>query len=81
MNNTPTPMRSGGYGKWRLRSLAGLCVCALALGLLIWAKLQLVTGMPRTAVATPEQQDRPPFAGHPEKPASGADTAEPSVPK
>lgn len=31
-------------------------ICALALGLLIWAKLHLVTGVPRTAIATPEQE-------------------------
>jgi hypothetical protein len=40
----------------KLGNLVGIGVCALALGLLIWAKLQLVAGVPRTAVAEPEQQ-------------------------
>lgn len=39
----------------RVRSMVGAGVAALALGLLIWAKLQLVVGVPRTAVATPEE--------------------------
>ncbi len=42
----------------RAKNLLGIGLGALALGLLIWAKLQLVAGVPRTAVATPEDDQR-----------------------
>lgn len=38
----------------KIGNMVGVGVCALALGLLIWAKLQLVAGVPRTAVAEPD---------------------------
>lgn len=46
----------------RLGGMIGLAVGALALGLLIWAKLQLVAGVPRTAVADPPSQTSGPVA-------------------
>lgn len=42
----------------RLR-LGGLAVAVLALGLLLWARLILVTGHPRTAIAKPEPAKAP----------------------
>lgn len=50
-SQTPAPQRVS-----RLGGMIGLGVGALALGLLIWAKLQLVAGVPRTAVADPPPQ-------------------------
>lgn len=37
---------------------AVLCMCALAATLLLWTKLRLVNGLPRTAVAEP-MHERP----------------------
>ena len=37
-------------------NVLGVAVCAIALGLLLWAKLQLVAGIPKTAVADPAAQ-------------------------
>lgn len=39
----------------RFRNLIAITVVTLTLGLLIWAKLQLVVGVPRTAIATPDK--------------------------
>ncbi|MCW5766151.1 MAG: hypothetical protein KIT68_09275 [Phycisphaeraceae bacterium] len=43
--------RSGLGERWRIGGFA-LAVCAL--GILLWARLILVTGHPRSAIATPE---------------------------
>jgi hypothetical protein len=46
----------------------GLTWCLVAMcsfALLIWAKLRLVTGVPRTAYATPEKQPHAPKAPSP----------------
>jgi hypothetical protein len=62
-NNSTTKVGSGRVPRprgERARKLVGAGVALLALGLLIWAKLQLVVGVPRTAVATPEND---PHAG------------------
>jgi hypothetical protein len=49
----------------RMGNAFAIFVCALALGLLIWAKLHLVTGVPRTAIATPEQEKPAVASGEP----------------
>ncbi len=61
---TKTPEGTGGRHPVRVRNLIGICVACLALGLLIWAKLQLVAGVPRTAIATPEDDHPAQTAPH-----------------
>jgi hypothetical protein len=58
---TPPPNRSTTTVLGRPISirLLGAIVVALILGLLLWAKLILVTGYPRTAVATPDKNEAP----------------------
>ena len=52
----------------RRRKACGLVLCTLgALGLLIWLKLRVVTGIPRTVYAEP--RDVPPPPAQPESPA------------
>jgi hypothetical protein len=46
-------------------------VCAVVFGLLIWAKLQLVAGVPRTAIADPKP---------PHQSAPAADPVSPTAP-
>lgn len=38
---------------------AGCAALAMAAGLLIWARLRLVAGVPRTALAEPRSVERP----------------------
>jgi hypothetical protein len=59
MDGTNAPRGVSGKGR---RNLIGLTVGVLALGLLIWAKLQLVAGVPRTAVADPAYPGGAPVA-------------------
>ena len=53
---------------WRIALLAATLTGGLAL--LIWTKLRLVTGVPKTAYADPEK----------DKPAAGADPAQAANP-
>lgn len=45
---------TGGIGRWRAMAGAAACLALSVLALLIWAKLKLVTGVPRTAYAEPK---------------------------
>jgi len=47
------------FGRPLPARLLGAVGVALILGLLLWAKLILVTGYPRTAIATPDKNDAP----------------------
>ncbi len=52
-----TNCAKGRYVKSRLQRhvhMTGFGVCVLAMGLLIWARLMLVTSHPRTAIAEPQ---------------------------
>lgn len=66
----PTPPPPHGAPRlpaMRVGRFVGVGVCAVVFGLLIWAKLQLVAGIPRTAIADPETST----------PATGRETAPP----
>jgi hypothetical protein len=53
------------------RGATWFLVALSTFALLIWAKLRLVTGVPRTAYAEPEQRAKP----KPDRPAGGVDSA------
>ena len=55
ISSPAAPTRATERQPSRTGNIVGLVVCTVALGLLIWAKLQLVAGVPRTAVATPDE--------------------------
>ena len=54
----PRACSSGAHRAWR--STIGLCLALSvgALSLLLWSKLKLVTNVPRTAYAVPEERDQ-----------------------
>lgn len=49
--------------KAKKRPALGWVAVALALGMLIWVRLRLVTDIPRSAYADPEKQSEPARAG------------------
>jgi len=57
------------------RHLAGLAALGLALGLLIWAKLQLVVSVPRSVIAVPAS---PPHREDPSATTPGTDPQTPT---
>jgi len=67
----------------RSRVAALACLAVSVFAILIWGRLKLVTGVPRTAFADPEQEkakaarpDPPPFRPHP-RPAARPETPPP----
>ncbi len=54
------------------RPAMGWLIVALALGMLIWVRLRLVTDIPRSAYAEPENRSQPAGVGQASAPAAGA---------
>jgi hypothetical protein len=50
-------------GKWRAAIGGVACLLMVMTALLLWGRLKLVTGVPRTAVAVPEAAQVEPDAG------------------